>query len=186
MAIDALSPLPRLTDMVKKAHEENDSLSRVLAQVGREHEELRRQAPASESAGKIQALRNMARALESENELLGKERDSLEAEARKWAAEVNLQKAQVDDLRVELEAKDKEREAFCARFDRLSSEKMNVLRRAADAEAELEKCKAELSQARGEMADKEDVQAKLSEATKENVTLSEKVRLHVCVSVSGS
>jgi predicted RNase H-like nuclease (RuvC/YqgF family) len=102
--------------MVKRAHEENDALSRVLAQVNREHEELRRRRtePAaadenSEAAFKAQALRNVARALENENELLCKERQSLEAEIQRMAAEARVLRSQTDDLKRELAAKDQER-----------------------------------------------------------------------------
>jgi predicted nuclease with TOPRIM domain len=77
---------------------------------------------------------------------------------------------------------------FAARFERLTGEKMNVLRRAANVEAELDKAKADVARLEaevqrtkldGERHEKAaaSLEQRLTEATKENVSLNEKVRL---------
>jgi hypothetical protein len=71
--------------------EENEVLGKVMEKISEDYDDLKKlfdqqakqqQMRPDQKDDKIRALRNTARALENENELLSKERESLEAEVR--------------------------------------------------------------------------------------------------------
>ena len=144
----------RLSEMVKTSREENEVLGKVMEKISQDYDDLKRrfdqQAKAvtlrpDQKDDKIRALRNTARALESENELLSRERASLEAEARKAhkaLAEERERAAAAEeraaDLANELEAKNGERSQLLERFGRLESEKINTLRQLGAVQGELD------------------------------------------------
>lgn len=87
---------------------------------------------------KIMTLRNMSKALESENQLLIQDRDNLEMESLEWKKERVGLMEKVEDLDREIEAKNSERSEFHERFRRLESEKINVLRQNVALESQVE------------------------------------------------
>ena len=101
------------------------------------------QGDLKEKEDKIVALRSVARALESENELLLREREAYQKEmarfrglSKKDALREAL--ARISELNVELRAKDEERAGFLQRFERLESEKLNIMRQCVTIEKDLD------------------------------------------------
>ncbi len=142
----------RLNNMVKSTQEENEVLGKVMEKISCDYDDLKRlfdqqtkQIRPDQKDDKIRALRNTARALESENELLSKERAHLEGERRALGAQLEVEKGRVlaaledsADLRNELQAKNSERAQLLERFGRLESEKLNVLRQLTTVQSELD------------------------------------------------
>ena len=151
----------RLSEMVKTSREENEVLGKVMEKISQDYDDLKRrfdqQAKVTlrpdQKDDKIRALRNTARALESENELLSRERASLEAEARKAhkaLADERERAAAAEeraaDLANELEAKNGERSQLLERFGRLESEKINTLRQLGAVQGELDAAEARVAE----------------------------------------
>ncbi len=113
-----------------------------------------------------EALRNTARALESENDLLSRERDSLEAEVHRLRVAEGEASARAEAVEVELKAKDRERAEFAERFRRMEQEKVNVSRRSAEVEAEAEEAREE---ARAERGAREAAEAGLDRALRRGI-----------------
>ena len=149
----------RLSEMVKTSREENEVLGKVMEKISQDYDDLKRRYDQQakimrpdQKDDKIRALRNTARALESENELLSKERASLEAEARKAHKALLEERARaaaaeekVADLGNELEAKNGERSQLLERFGRLESEKINTLRQLSAVQGELDAAESRIA-----------------------------------------
>lgn len=149
----------RLSEMVKSSQEENEVLGKVMEKISQDYDDLKRRFDQQakimrpdQKDDKIRALRNTARALESENELLSKERASLEAEARKAhqallgeRAKVTTAEEKMVDQGNELEAKNGERSQLLERFSRLESEKINTLRQLSAVQGELDAAESRIA-----------------------------------------
>ena len=150
----------RLSEMVAASQEENDVLSKVMEKISQDYDDLKRRfdqqakiARPDQKDDKIRALRNTARALESENELLSKERANLEAEGSKTRTallderdKARAAEEKAADLSNELEAKNSERRQLLEMFSRLESEKINTLRQLSAVQGELDAAEAKIAE----------------------------------------
>ena len=149
----------RLSEMIKTSREENEVLGKVMEKISQDYDDLKRRfdqqakiVRPDQKDDKIRALRNTARALESENELLSKERASLEVEARRAHKALSEERARVAtaeekiaDMGNELEAKNGERSQLLERFSRLESEKINTLRQLSAVQGELDAAESRIA-----------------------------------------
>ena len=149
----------RLSELIKTSQEENEVLGKVMEKISQDYDDLKRRfdqqakiVRPDQKDDKIRALRNTARALESENELLSKERTSLEVEARRThkalleeRARVATAEEKIADMGNELEAKNGERSQLLERFSRLESEKINTLRQLSAVQGELDAAESRIA-----------------------------------------
>lgn len=138
---------------------ENESLSKKLS----EHDGCQ---------DKIVALRNVARALECENELLLAEKDNAERSLGRFRGLTKTNDAlrvavdQIDALRRELMAKDQERSGFMAQFEHQEAEKVNVVRQLAKTEGKLDSTLQERNSFKAQLSDTRDTLGALRESKK--------------------
>ena len=131
--------------------EENQVLSKVMGKISGDYEELKKafESQKCPKDDKIKALRNTARALETENELLLEEkimiardntnaRNALEQKIKTIEKDSQIQKKQ-------LSAYSEEKKHLLDRFERLENEKINIMRQLSKVEKELETAKTQVN-----------------------------------------
>lgn len=135
----------QLTDIVKHTQAENDVLSKVMDKISCDYENLKKtfESQKCPKDDKITALRNTARALESENELLQEEKKLIERDnfqtRRNLEDKVKTIDAEAQNMRDQITAQEQEKKNFLEKFERLEQEKINVMRQLVKVEKELEK-----------------------------------------------
>jgi hypothetical protein len=168
----------RLSKALTAAKEENEVLAKVMERLSQDYDELKQDVDRNV---KVTALRNTARALECENELINTERKNLEDDIvalRKAATDneralqekLSACEARVADVVGELQAKDAERTHFVERFERLQNEKLNVMNQLLAVEKELELCRVDLcglEEERAEMQSERDSSSEVMAALRE-------------------
>jgi len=134
----------QLTDIVKHTQAENDVLSKVMDKISCDYENLKKtfESQKCPKDDKITALRNTARALESENELLQEEKRLIEREniqtRRTLEDKIKLTDMEAQQLRDQILAQEAEKKSFLEKFERLEQEKINVMRQLVKVEKELD------------------------------------------------
>jgi len=133
-----------LSSLAKKRDEDNETISNVLEKISCDYENLQKafEGQRGPKDDKIQALRNTAKALEAENQLLQEEK------AIKAQDNVNIQNSLLNKLtkfenlcksqKEQIEHLEKENERFKRRSTEMEEEKLNILRELSKMERSLE------------------------------------------------
>jgi len=140
-----------LSSIVRNTQDENKVLSKVMEKISIDYEELKKafESQKCPKDDKIKALRNTARALETENELLLEEkkmisRDNIAARAALEQKVVMIEKdSQIQ--KQQLAAYAEEKKLLLDRFERLESEKLNIMQQLSRVERELDTAKSQVN-----------------------------------------
>lgn len=140
-----------LSSIVRNTQDENKVLSKVMEKISIDYEELKKafESQKCPKDDKIKALRNTARALETENELLLEEktrisRDNAAARAALEQKVVLIEKdSQIQ--KQQLAAYAEEKKLLLDRFERLESEKLNIMQQLSRVERELDAAKSQVN-----------------------------------------
>jgi len=140
-----------LSSIVRNTQDENKVLSKVMEKISIDYEELKKafESQKCPKDDKIKALRNTARALETENELLLEEkimisrdtvnvRKGLEQKVVMIEKDSQIQKQQ-------LSAYAEEKRSFLDRFERLENEKLHIMQQLSRVEKELDTAKSQVN-----------------------------------------
>ena len=131
--------------------DENKVLSKVMEKISIDYEDLKRafESQKCPKDDKIKALRNTARALETENELLLEEkkmiaRDNANARSALEQKVVRIEKG-YQIQKEQLSEYSEEKKHLLDRFERLESEKINIMRQLSRVEKELDTAKTQVN-----------------------------------------
>ena len=136
---------------------QNHQLSSTLSQVQYEYQSFKESHHDNED--KIAALRSVARALESENQLLTNEKDNLVKFKRQFCKENGALSAavdQIDTLRRQMGSKDEELRAYNKQFEYQEVEKIKIVQKLAQVEQDLDLKSHQLRKTKSQLGDKED------------------------------
>lgn len=140
-----------LSSIVRNTQDENKVLSKVMEKISIDYEELKKafESQKCPKDDKIKALRNTARALETENELHLEEKKMIvrdNANARR-ALEQKVVMIEKDSQiqKEQLSAYSEEKKHLLDRFERLESEKLNIMRQLSLVEKELDSAKTQVN-----------------------------------------
>ena len=136
---------------------ENEELSRRLTQVQTQSSDLSKKHEGCDD--KIAALRSVARALESENQLLSSEKENLDRFKKTFCKDNPALKVavdQIDALRRQLLNKDQELRHLHKQFDYQEVEKIKIVQKFAQVEQDLDAKSHELRKVKSNLSDKED------------------------------
>ena len=131
--------------------EENQVLSKVMGKISGDYEELKKafESQKCPKDDKIKALRNTARALETENKLLLEEKEMIARDNANARGALEQKIAMIENdsqiQKEQMSAYSKEKKHLLDRFERLENEKLNVMRELSRVEKELETTKSQVN-----------------------------------------
>jgi len=140
-----------LSSIVRNTQDENKVLSKVMEKISIDYEELKKafESQKCPKDDKIKALRNTARALETENELLLEEKKMISRDniAARTALEQKVVLIEKDSQiqKQQLTAYAEEKKLLLGRFERLESEKLNIMQQLSRVERELDTAKSQVN-----------------------------------------
>ena len=130
---------------------ENQVLSKVMEKISVDYEELKKafESQKCPKDDKIKALRNTARALETENKLLLEEKEMIARDNANARGALEQKIAMIENdsqiQKEQMSAYCKEKKHLLDRFERLENEKLNVMRELSRVEKELETTKTQVN-----------------------------------------
>ena len=126
-------------------------MSKVMEKISVDYEELKKafESQKCPKDDKIKALRNTARALETENKLLLEEKEMIARDNANTKSALEQKIAMIENdsqiQKEQLSAYSKEKKHLLDRFERLENEKLNVMRELSRVEKELETTKSQVN-----------------------------------------